>query len=155
MKNKLEITRVFNAPVAKFWDIWTKTENIVNWWGPVGFTTKVIQNDFKPGGKWKFIMIDAEGKEYPAVGIFQEIELYKKITSTDEFGEDFHETTDLDLPKILLFTALFEDHGDKTKLTLIYEHPTPEDLEKHITMGVDQGWNSSLDKLEKYIAKGY
>lgn len=151
MKNKLEITRVFNAPVAIFWDLWTKTENIVNWWGPKGFTTKVIQNDFTPGGKWEFIMVGPDGTEYPAVGIFQEIEMYKKITSTDEFGDDFKATSDLDLPKILLFTALFEEEGNKTKLTLIYEHPTAEDREKHIAMGVDQGWNSSLDKLEEFI----
>ena len=151
MQNKLEITRVFNAPVALFWDLWTKTENIVNWWGPKGFTTKVIQNDFRPGGKWEFIMVGPDGAEYPAIGIYQDIELHKKITSTDEFGDDFKVTTDLDLPKILLFTGLFEDVDGKTKLTLIYEHPTPEDRDKHIAMGVDQGWNSSLDKLEEYI----
>ena len=37
MQNKLEITRVFNAPVALFWDLWTKTENIVNYWNISGY----------------------------------------------------------------------------------------------------------------------
>ena len=93
-----------------------------------------------------------DGAEYPATGIYQDIELHKKITSTDEVGDDFKVTTDLDLPKILLFTGLFEDVYGKTKLTFIYEHPTLADRDKHIAMGVDQGWNSSLDKLEEYIA---
>jgi len=96
-------------------------------------------------------MIDASGNKYPAIGVFKEIVQYKKITSTDEFGDETNSFSNSDFPKVKLFTTLFEDLGDKTKLTLIYDHLSNDDKEKHVKMGVVGGWNTSLDKLEHYM----
>ena len=151
MENKLIITRMFNAPVELVWQAWTTAENIAQWWGPKDFNTKVIEHDFRPGGKWEYIMIDAGGNEYPANGVFKEIVQYEKITSADEFGSEFKLLTNNDFPEVLLFSTLFEDLGEKTKVTLIYDHPSDKDKEKHIQMGVIGGWNTSFDKLEHYM----
>jgi uncharacterized protein YndB with AHSA1/START domain len=156
MENKIIIDRIFNAPVDLVWQAWTTAENVAQWWGPKGFNTIVKQLDFRPNGRWEFIMIDEAGNEYPAIGIFQEIVQYKKITSTDTdyFDKELKIRNITDFPRIKLFTTLFEDLGDKTKLTLIYEHPSDEDKKKHIQLGVIGGWNTSLDKLEHYIQNG-
>ncbi|MBP6335364.1 MAG: SRPBCC domain-containing protein [Bacteroidia bacterium] len=151
MKNELTITRIFDASVELVWKSWTEEELITHWWGPQGFITKVKEHDFRPGGRWEYVMIDEKGNEYPAVGFFKEIVKHKKITSSDDFGDDFKSQTKMDLPNILLFTALFEDIGDRTKLTLIYKHPTELDRIKHEKLGVITGWNSSLDKLQKFM----
>jgi len=151
MENKIIIDRIFDAPVDLVWQAWTTAENIAQWWGPKGFNTTVKELDFKPGGKWEFVMIDANGNKYPAIGVFKEIVQYKKIASTDEFGDETNSFSNSDFPKVKLFTTLFEDLGDRTKLTLIYDHLSNEDKEKHIKMGVIGGWNTSLDKLEEFI----
>ncbi len=153
MENELIITRMFNAPIDMVWDAWTSTELISEWWGPKGYHTVVKENDFRPGGRWEFVMVDGQGNEYPAIGVYKEIVKHKKISSTDEFGEDFKAKTEIDLPKILLFTGLFEEVGDQTKITLIYEHATEADKLKHLNMGMEQGWNSSLDKLVEFLEK--
>jgi uncharacterized protein YndB with AHSA1/START domain len=152
-KNRIVITRVFNAPVDMVWSLWTQAGNISKWWGPKGFHTKVKQHDFRPGGKWEYVMIDEAGKEYPALGIFKEIMEHKKITTSDNFGDDLKAATRMDLPQPSLFTTLFEDQGKKTKVTLIYEHASGEEKEKHLQLGVVGGWNSSLDKLEGLLIK--
>jgi uncharacterized glyoxalase superfamily protein PhnB/uncharacterized protein YndB with AHSA1/START domain len=152
MNKQLIITREFNAPVKLVWEAWTAIENIAQWWGPKGFTTVVKEHDFKPGGRWEYVMVnDSTGKEYPAIGIFEEIIPYKKITSSDKFEEAFKGITGIDLPKILLFSVLFESLGDRTKLTLIYDHATQADRDKHLNLGVEGGWNTSLDKLAFYM----
>jgi uncharacterized protein YndB with AHSA1/START domain len=147
MEKELIITRIFNAPIALVWQAWTQTEYIVQWWGPKGFHTKVNEMDFRPGGRWEYIMIDENGNEYPAIGVFKDIVLHEKITSSDDFDEHFKASAAFDFPKVVLFTVLFETLGETTKVTLIYDHASTADKDKHINMGVMGGWNSSLDKL--------
>lgn len=50
-------------------------------------------------------------------------------------------------------TTIFEDFEGKTKLTLQIMHESAEERRKHEQMGVVAGWNSSLECLDKYLAK--
>jgi uncharacterized glyoxalase superfamily protein PhnB/uncharacterized protein YndB with AHSA1/START domain len=126
--------------------------NIAKWWGPKGFTTLVKEHDFTPGGRWEYVMVnDADGREYPAKGLFKEIVPFQKITSTEIAGEEPQVIDGTKMPKVSLFSTLFEDLGDRTKITLIYDHPTEADQAQNIEMGVEGGWNSSLDKLGLYV----
>jgi uncharacterized protein YndB with AHSA1/START domain len=149
------ITREFAAPRRLVWDVWTEPKHIEKWFGPKGFTTRVENIDFKVGGRWEYVMVGPDGTEYPSVGVFREIVPIEKIVTTDEFGEGFEEiesVKNIDLPQGMIATALFDDLGGRTKLTIIVSHPTIEDRKKHEAMGVVDGWNSSLDKMEDYLA---
>lgn len=154
-ERELVITRVYDAPRQLVWQAWTEPEHVAQWWGPEGFDTRVTELDLKPGGRWRYVMIDAAGAEYPSEGVFSEIVAPEKLVTTDEFGEDFEhpELADLDLPQGIVVTVLFEDLGEKTKLTIRIAHPTAEDRQKHEDMGVVAGWNSSLNKFEELLAK--
>ena len=150
------ITREFAAPRQLVWDVWTKPEHVEKWFGPKGFSTRVEQLDFKVGGRTTYVMIGPDGKEYPSTGVDQEIVPIEKIVTTDEFGEDFENSEGVkkeDLPQGMVQTYLFEDLASRTKLTIITSHPTLEDKKKHEAMGVVEGWNSSLDKAEDYLAE--
>jgi uncharacterized protein YndB with AHSA1/START domain len=149
------ITREFDAPRQLVWDVWTQPQHVEKWFGPKGFDTRVDKLDFKVGGQSAYVMIGPDGTEYPSHGVFQEIVPIEKIVTTDEFGEGFEEIESMknvDLPKILTQTYLFDDLGPRTKLTIIVAHPTAEDKAKHEAMGVLEGWNSSLDKLAEHLA---
>ena len=49
-------------------------------------------------------------------------------------------------------TVLFEEQGDKTKLTIRILHDSVEDREKNEGIGIQYGWGSCLDSLDKYLA---
>ncbi len=49
------------------------------WYGPDGFTTTSHSFEFKPGGKWVFVMHGPDGTNYPNEMIFQEIVEPNKI----------------------------------------------------------------------------
>ena len=49
------------------------------WWGPAGFTITSNTFEFKPGGKWSFVMHGPDGKDYPNENIFQEISKPNKV----------------------------------------------------------------------------
>ena len=150
------ITREFIAPRQLVWDVWTQPKHIEKWFGPKGFDTRVEKMDFKVGGRAIYVMVGPDGTEYPASGTYKEIVPIEKIVTTDEFGDGFDEIEamkDVDLPQGMVTTYLFDDLGERTKLTLITSHPTVEDKQKHEAMGVVDGWNSSLDKAEEYFAE--
>ena len=153
-ETEIVINREFTAPRQLVWDVWTQPKHIEKWFGPKGFDTRVEKFDFKVGGRATYVMVGPDGKEYPGTGVYKEIVPIEKIVTTDEFGEGFEEShPDMDLPQGMVTTALFDDLSDKTKLTLIISHPTVEDRKKHEAMGVVDGWNSTLDKLEEYAAQ--
>jgi uncharacterized protein YndB with AHSA1/START domain len=150
---EIVITRVFNAPREMVYKAWTDPIHIAQWWGPKGFTTRVMELDLRPGGRSRYVMVGPDGTEYPGEGVFREIVPFERIVTTDEFGEDYDKAANADLPQGMVLTVIFEDLDGKTKLTLRIFHPTAEDRRKHEEMGVIPGWNSSLDCLEEYLAK--
>jgi uncharacterized protein YndB with AHSA1/START domain len=152
-QREIVITRVFNAPRELVFQAWTDPKHIVQWWGPKGFTTQVVEQDLCPGGKWRYVMIGPDGTEYPAKGIFREIIPFERIVTSDEFDEGFEKVMNVDLPKGIVMTAVFEDLGSNTKLTLRIMHESAEERRKHEEMGVIAGWNSSFDCLDEFLTK--
>ena len=53
----------------------------------------------------------------------------------------------------LVFTVTFEEQGGKTKLTIRSEFPTAADREAYVKMGMEAGWNQSLDRLAELVGR--
>ncbi len=135
----LVIKKTFNAPIKLVWEVWTQPEHIVQWWAPKGMTIKVIEHDFKIGGKWKYVMPMPDGNEFISDGEYLEIVEFQKIFTTANFkpmteGVEIH--------------ILFEENGDKTIFTFSVIHPTEEYCKEQEKMGFYNGWGSAFDRLE-------
>ena len=150
-ETNLTITREFNFPRDLVWTAWTEPEHIAQWFGPEGFSTRVEEYEFKTGGRFKYVMIGPDGKEYPGVSVFKEVSPKDRIVATDDFGDNF-KSDKADLPSAMVVTESFEDLGARTKVTISIDHASAEDKRKHEEMGVVAGWGSTLDKLEKHLA---
>ncbi len=150
-QHAITITRTFDAPRELVWKAWTEAEHIAKWYGPRGFTTRVEEHDFRPGGRFRYVMIGPDGAEYPSVGVFREITPMERFVSTDEFGEDFKHPDFPDLPRGIVVTFTFEEVEGGTRVSIHMAHPTEEDRSKHEKMGVVAGWSSSLDCLEEHL----
>src|SRR5262245_65569471 len=57
-------TRLVDAPPDRVFDAWTDPEQIVQWWGPRGFTTTTSTMEARPGGVWRFVMHGPDGRDY-------------------------------------------------------------------------------------------
>lgn len=148
---ELVITREFAAPRALVWKAWTDPAHVACWFGPRGFTTRVEELDLRPGGRSRYVMVGPDGAEYPCFGVFREVVPMERIVTTDEFEEGPGSKCVPDLPSGMVVTALFEDAGAGTRLTLRIMHPTIEDRRKHEAMGVFGGWHSSFDCLDEHL----
>jgi uncharacterized protein YndB with AHSA1/START domain len=54
-------------------------ERLAKWWGPSGFSNTFNQFQFKPGGKWSFVMHGPDGANYPNESEFIEIVPNQKV----------------------------------------------------------------------------
>jgi uncharacterized protein YndB with AHSA1/START domain len=66
-------SRVFDAPRALVFSVWTDPKHLAQWWGPNGFTTTTHAYDFRPGGVWRFVMHGPDGRHYQNRITFDEL----------------------------------------------------------------------------------
>jgi len=65
--------RLLSAPRELVWRAITDPKHVVNWWGPVGFTTTIEKMEVRVGGAWNHVMRGPDGVNYPNFGVFQEV----------------------------------------------------------------------------------
>jgi len=153
-QSSITITREFDTTREKLWDAFTTPEQIEKWFGPEGFTTRVPEFDLSVGGKAGYIMVGPDATEYPFHGYFREVKAPERFVTTDEWGEGIEEVMkNADLPQGMIVTETFEPIGERSRLTIKIDHPTPEERQKHEDMGVVAGWQSSFDKLDRFLAE--
>jgi uncharacterized protein YndB with AHSA1/START domain len=138
----LSLKRTFNAPVKLVWEAWTRPEHIANWWGPKGMKTKIVEHDFKVGGKWKYTMSMPDGSEFIGDGVYSVIDVFKKIFSSANFKP---------MTAGVEIQALFEENGDKTNFTFNVVHPTEAYCKQQEKMGFYNGWGAAFDRLEIFV----
>jgi uncharacterized protein YndB with AHSA1/START domain len=160
----IEITRVFDAPREMVWKAWTDPELVKQWWGPEGFSAPSIKIDLRVGGKYIFAMQGQKGTEWENVmysaGIYREIVPNEKLVVTDYFSDEEGNKLppmtfgqEQNFPDEMTVTVLFNETADgKTELVLQYPKPvTEEHMKAMISSRMEEGWNSSLDKLAKSL----
>ncbi|MGB6150617.1 MAG: SRPBCC domain-containing protein, partial [Pricia sp.] len=109
LKNRtLTIKKTFNAPIKLVWDTWTQPEHVLKWWAPNGMDIKVIEHEFKVGGKWKYTMSMPDGTAFISEGTYKEIVPLKKIVTSADFRP---------MTEGVELQTFFEANGDKTKFT--------------------------------------
>lgn len=139
----LVITRVFDAPRELVFKAWTEPEHMARWFGPAGFTSKVLKHDLRPGGSYRIHMLGPDGDHWTQ-GVYREVVPPGRLVMVGAWADANGNPT---RPETTL-TLLFEDVGGKTRLTLhnaVFESVTARDMH-------NEGWTSSLDCLAAYLA---
>src|SRR3979411_561751 len=72
-KERMVVTRVFDAPRELVWKAWTDPKYVMQWWGPKGFSCPACEIDFRVGGKFRFCMRMPDGQEGWNGGAYHEI----------------------------------------------------------------------------------
>jgi uncharacterized protein YndB with AHSA1/START domain len=62
-KTSLEIKRFINAPRAKVYAAWTDPAQLKLWFGPEWVKTRDFFCEVRPGGKFRWDLIDCDGEE--------------------------------------------------------------------------------------------
>lgn len=136
---ELVMERVFDAPRDLVYKAYTDPKLIPQWWGPKRMTTTVERMDVRPGGAWRYVQRDPDGRTYAFHGEFREVVAPERLSSTFIFeGTPSGEAVD---------TVTFVDRGGKTRLTITSRFQSAEDRDEILDSGMEAGAAESMERL--------
>lgn len=142
-ETELTIVRVFDAPPALVFRMWTDPAHASRWMGPRGFTAEHVTQDPRPGGAWRLCLReDATGRLLWQGGVNREIDPPHRLVFTFAWDRDSG-ISDLET----VVTITFEDYDGKTRM-VFHQAPfaTTDSRDGHV-----RGWSSSFDRFEELL----
>jgi uncharacterized protein YndB with AHSA1/START domain len=139
----LVIRRVFDAPRALVFRLWTDPNHALRFWGPAEYPGVHLEMDVRPGGTWRGCLRNNEGHELRHHGVFREVAEPERLSFTfqwEEEGERGLET---------LVTITFAEQGGKTLMTF-RQAPFVSIAERDSHNG---GWSSMFDRLDALLGQ--
>jgi len=133
-------TRVFDAPRALVFEMWTNPKHVVHWWGPKGFTNTIDEMDVRPGGVWLFTMHGPDGTDYKNKIVFKKVIRPERLEYSHVSGPLFD------------VTVTFDEEGGKTKLSIRMVFASVELRDKVAKeYGAVEGLNQTLARLAERL----
>jgi len=150
--HKLIMARVFDAPPALMFKMWSDCKHLKHWWGPKEWPMDECEMDFREGGEWRYCLRGPdEGDESWGKAVYSEIHKPDKIVYKDHFTDAEGNVTD-NMPNMIISVRLVEQNG-KTHQRITVNFDTNEERDKIAEMGMADGMDSSLDRLDEYLAE--
>jgi uncharacterized protein YndB with AHSA1/START domain len=140
-------TRVFKAPRKMVYEAFADPEQVVEWWGPHGFTTTVLEMDLRPGGKWRLVMHGPDGTNYPNEMTFTAVVANERIELDLVGGREGAE------PIHMHKTITWRDEEGGTRLTLRSEFGSREMRDENVrTYQSVKGSRDLFERLTRFLA---
>ncbi len=125
---EIRVERLFDAPRAHVFAVWTDPELIPGWWGE---GTVVEEMDVRPGGRWR-VRTELGVVE----GEYREVEPPARLVQTFQNH---------------LQTLEFEDLGERTKLTQTMSFATTEERDTTMQYGVEEGARGGFARIDAVL----
>lgn len=138
------IERWFDAPPALVFRACTHAEYVRRWWGPCAMTMTTCELDFRVGGRWRFVLRDAQGHDHGFGGEYREIVPDAKIVQTfvyDPFP---------DAPATETCTIAAADGG--TVMRIVVLHQSVAHRDGHLQAGMERGMHETHARLDELLA---
>src|SRR6266496_6848946 len=84
---EIVLTRVFDAPRRRAFDVFTKPELLKRWFGPRGWSLVVCEVDLKVGGTFRFVLRGPNGRDMGMRGVYREIVPPERAVHTESFDD--------------------------------------------------------------------
>jgi uncharacterized protein YndB with AHSA1/START domain len=130
--------RIISAAPHEVFAAFADAEILARWWGPAGFTNTFEQFEFRPDGRWVYVMHAPNGADYPNESVFREIVRDAKVVIEHVVAPRF------------VLTITLTARGEKTHLRWEQEFETPELAEKMRAVCVKAN-EENLDRLETVL----
>ena len=148
---EIVISRLIDARRELVFDAWTDPEQVVQWWGPRGFTTTTHKMEVKPGGVWSFVMHGPDGRDYQNTITYLEIVPPERLVYTHG-GDGGDENLE---PISFQTTVTFVAEGNRTRVSIRTVFPTREQRDRVVKEhGAIEGGEQHLARLDEHLAGG-
>ena len=140
----LHVTQVMNAPRERIFAAMTEPADVVQWWGPRGFSTANVELDPRVGGGYRIWMQPPDGELFHLSGSFLDVEPPSRLSYTFDWEEP-----DPDDRETVVTVSLADVDGATEVSVTQGVFATEARLALH-----RDGWTDSLDKLRELFPTG-
>ncbi len=88
MVPELAIEKTFNAPKEILFKAWGNYDLLQKWWQPPEMTLSILNLEFKPGGKFHYLLESQDGFRIYGLWIFQEIMPPDKLVFSNAYANE-------------------------------------------------------------------
>lgn len=142
---ELKISISIAAPPAKVWDVMTK--RTAEWWCPKPWTTEIVAQDWRTGGRCAMTMHGPEGESHPGDGIFLEVTPDVRFITTDAVMRGADGSL-IPTGPFMIGGWEIAPEGNGTCYTAWARHWTAEAMTQHKEMGFESGWGAVAEQLK-------
>ncbi len=137
---ELAIERYIDAPPHTVFKVWT--ERLEEWWAPKPWTTRIIEQDLRPGGRTAMVMTGPGGEASQIEGVVLEFVPNVRIVFTDAFTAGW-------IPQKPFMVGFFElaPEGGGTRYRAGARHWDEATMKQHEAMGFQRGWAQVAEQL--------
>lgn len=147
----LTVERVVAIPLKLSWQGWTRPEHIERWWGPKNWIAKVYEMDVRPGGTWRYRLtpeMAGKGEEAFCKATYSEVLDFSKLVYNDTFTDhDWNSVEGSDM----LTSVTFDADGEGTRLCIITQFASAEELDAAEATGMVEGYMDTLERFEHEV----
>ena len=137
---ELAIERHIDAPPQTVFRVWT--ERLEEWWAPKPWTTRIIEQNLRPGGRTAMVMTGPGGETSPIEGVVLEVVPNVRIFFTNAFTVGW-------IPQTPFMVGFFEFAPERggTRYRAGARHWDEATMKQHEEMGFQRGWTQVAEQL--------
>lgn len=155
------ISRTFAAPRALLWEVWTRPEHLMRWFGPRGFTAPIARLDLRSGGGFHFCLRNAENVEMWGKWVFREVAPPERLVWVHSFSDaqggvtrhPMAPTWPLEMLTVVTFTESAGRTTVRLEWTALNASATEQKTFDDSHGSMNGGWTGTFEQLEAYLAE--
>jgi len=135
----LRTGRLLSASPRQVFAAFEQADQLDRWWGPSGFTNSFERFEFRPGGRWVFVMHGPDGADYPNECVFRVVEPDTRIVIEHVVAPWF------------TLTVTLTARGEQTLLGWVQAFQSPE-VAATLRPVCEPANEQNLDRLQALLA---
>lgn len=158
--HEVVLSRDFAASPAAVFRAWTEPSLFERWFGPPGFRVRMTA-DVRVGGRYALVLHGEDGRTYPLKGEYCEIVADRHLVmrcNWEDHPADWKQGmaalgAEPGMAEEMLWLADFAATQAGCRQTLACRFADAAMRDAHVAAGIEQGWRSSFDKLDRVLAE--
>lgn len=140
-KGMVTVSKSFPITKDALYKAWIETEQLKQWWKPMGKSLQTVENDVRKGGQLQYWFED----NLQVSGTYKQVDAGNKLVYSWiwQFPETSLHNGDY------LLTVVFQEEGQESSLSVTQENIEQE----HAIQPHEKGWEEALDALHRYLSK--
>lgn len=148
-KLRLVFVADFDATPERVWQVWEDPCQLERWWGPPGYPATFVRHDFAVDGQSRYYMSGPGGEK--SNGFWRVVALDEPHSLEIDNGLAGHDGEPIpDFPPGRAIVT-FESVEGKTRMTVINQFLSVEQMDQMLGMGMAEGMEMALGQIDEIL----